>query len=80
MTNSESQSIFGNCPALAPMKKLNRPTKLSQLLRAAAVLLVCAGFGTPSLRAATGESEIKIKPGTVVKLFSPTGYDMADSE
>jgi hypothetical protein len=25
-------------------------------------------------------SDVKIKPGTVVKLFSPTGYDMEDSE
>ena len=25
-------------------------------------------------------SDVKIKPGTVVKLFSPTGYDMAESE
>ena len=55
MTNSGSQSIFGNSPVLTSMKKLNRPTKLSQLLHAAAVLLVCAGFGSPSLRAATGE-------------------------
>lgn len=25
-------------------------------------------------------SDVKLKPGTVVKLFSPTGYDMAESE
>ena len=62
------------------MKKQNRRTTLLQAFHAAVVLLLLAGFGTPSLRAATGESEIKIKLGTVVKLFSPTGYDMADSE
>jgi beta-galactosidase len=37
------------------MKKLNRPIKLPSLLSAAAVLLVCAGFGNPSLCAASGE-------------------------
>jgi hypothetical protein len=25
-------------------------------------------------------ADAKLKPGTVVKLFSPTGYDMAESE
>jgi hypothetical protein len=55
MTNSDMQSIFSNCPVLTPMKKLKCPIKLAQLLRAAAVLLVCAQFGTPSLRAEVGE-------------------------
>lgn len=37
------------------MKKPSNPTKLLQTFRAAAVLLVCAGFGIPSLQAAMGE-------------------------
>jgi beta-galactosidase len=37
------------------MTRLNRRTKLSQLLHATVFLLVCAGFGNPSLCAASGE-------------------------